>query len=396
MKILLVSDYGYLAGGAEVMTANLQGELMRRGHDVRLFSTDITGKQQRNFADETCFGTESGFRTLLQTANPWAYRSLSMVLKEFCPDVVHVRLFLTQLSPLICPLLEHFPSIYHVSWYRPICPKGTKVLPDDRCCESHPGLACLKSGCLPLRDWAPLMIQMRMFKAWRHHFDLVVANSRAVKARLEAENISPIEVVHNGVPRQSPPLRSLGVPTVAFAGRLVREKGAHVVIEAFEQVTRQLPAARLLIAGDGPERAALTDSIRARGLHDNVGFLGYLNHDTLAESLNAAWVQAVPSTWPEPFGMAAIEAMMRGVPVVASAHGGLPEIVDHGTTGLLVPPGNSNQLAQALLQILKHRETAESMGAASYARAVDTFSIEACCDRFVSYYESLTQRRRHY
>jgi glycosyltransferase involved in cell wall biosynthesis len=138
------------------------------------------------------------------------------------------------------------------------------------------------------------------------------------------------------------------------------------------------------------------DSIRARGLHDNVEFLGHLNHDALAGSLKAAWVQAVPSTWPEPFGMVAIEAMMQGVPVVASAHGGLPEIVDHGVTGFLVPPGDSNQLAQALLRILRHRETAESMGAASYARAFDKFSIEACCDRFVSYYENLIQRRRHY
>jgi len=394
MKVLLVSDYGHLAGGAELMMMRLREELRRRGHDARFFSTALKDKKDQNFADYTCFGTESGFRTLLQTANPWAYRGLSTVLTTFRPDVVHVRLFLTQLSPLILPLLKHVPSIYHVAWYRPICPKGTKVLPDGQSCQSRPGHVCLKNGCLPVRDWAPLMLQMRMLTAWRHHFDLVVANSRAVKARLEAEDISPVEVVYNGIPIEPMPARTLDTPTVAFVGRLVREKGTHVLIEAFEQVTRHLPEAQLLIVGDGPERGALADNVQARGLSHNVQFLGHLSHDAMAQSLKPARVHVVPSLWAEPFGIVAVEAMMRGLPVIASAHGGLQEIVDDGSTGLLVPPGNSDRLAEALLQILSHQETSERMGAAGYARAVEKFSLKTFCDRFVSYYEGLTQRSR--
>src|SRR5207237_1732610 len=142
-------------------------------------------------------GTTSRLRTLLQSANPWAAMKLRRVLDVFQPDIVHVKMFLTQLSPLILPMLKNVRSIYHVVWYRPICPLGTKLLPDGNLCYSPPGTICYRTGCLPLRDWAPLMLQMKLWRRWRGVFDLVVANSEAVKRRLMAEGIEPVEVVLN-------------------------------------------------------------------------------------------------------------------------------------------------------------------------------------------------------
>lgn len=109
MKILLVNDYSTPTGGAEIRMLGVRDGLRERGHDARLFAGSAqptTG----NAADYECFGTLSRFRSLLQTANPFAYVELKRVLAEFRPDVVHVRIFLTQLSPLILPLLRNIPS----------------------------------------------------------------------------------------------------------------------------------------------------------------------------------------------------------------------------------------------------------------------------------------------
>jgi len=119
LKILLVSDYAPPIGGAEIMTLMLRDGLRERGHDVRIFASRAESSPDDTHADYYCFGTTTTARTALQVANPWAYRRLRSVLAEFRPDVVHVKMFLTQLSPLILPLLRDVPTLHHVVWYRP-------------------------------------------------------------------------------------------------------------------------------------------------------------------------------------------------------------------------------------------------------------------------------------
>jgi glycosyltransferase involved in cell wall biosynthesis len=342
-----------------------------------------------SFADYECFGTTSRFRTLLQTANPWAFWQLRRVLVEFQPDVIHVRIFLTQLSPLILPLLRDVPSLYHVVWYRPICPLGTKMLPDGTACQVPAGAVCYRNHCLPLRDWLPLMLQMKLWRRWRDAFNLIVANSEAVRRRLIAEGIEPVEVVWNGVPIQPsrPPLSS--PPTVAFAGRLVREKGVDVLLRAFAKAIIQMPEARLLLAGDGPERGHLERLVADLKLADNIAMLGHLPRQEVERHFAQAWVQAVPSRWEEPFANAALEAMMRGTAVVASDSGGMVEMVRDGQTGLLAPPGDVDALAKALLLLLQDREVAERMGKAGREVALAHFSQAACVDKFIYLYQAL-------
>lgn len=389
MKILLVNDYATPTGGAELSMLRLRNGLRERGHDVRLFASSARPGAGDSFADYECFGTTSPFRTLLQTANPLAFWQLRRTLAEFRPDVVHVKIFLTQLSPLILPLLKDVPSLYHAVWYRAICPLGTKMLPDETACWMPVGTICYRSHCLPLRHWVPLMWQMKLWWRWRRMFNLFVANSDAVKRRLMAEGIEPVEVIWNGIPSQPlrPPLSSL--PTVAFAGRLVREKGVDVLLHAFAKVVTQIPEAQLLLAGDGPEREHLKSLVANLKLSDRVAMLGHLPRQEMELHVAQTWVQAVPSRWEEPFANVVLEAMMRGTAVVASGSGGMVEMVRDSQTGFLVPPGDVEALAKALLQLLQNRELADQMGRAGREVALTYFSQEACVDNFIRLYQSL-------
>ena len=171
-----------------------------------------------------------------------------------------------------------------------------------------------------------------------------------------------------------------GPPLAVFAGRLVREKGAHVILEA----ARALPEAGFVITGEGPERMAL-EALAG----PNVEFTGHLSRDAMEARFAGAWVQAVPSLWQEPFGLTAAEAQMRGTAVVASAVGGLAEVVRHGLTGLVVPPGDVGAWVAALRTLLTNREAAERMGQAGRAHAVAVLGMERFTNRFLEAYRSI-------
>jgi len=389
MRILLVSDYATPTGGAELMILSLREALRKRGHDARLFASSAHPLNVPSEADYECLGITSRLRGLIQIANLSAYWGLRRVLQEFRPDVVHVRLFLSQLSPAILPLLRDIPAIYHVAWYRPICPIGTKMLPDGSPCREPAGTACLSNRCFPAYAWPTAMLQMKLWRHWRDAFNLIVANSDATRRRLEAEGIDPVEVVWNGVPVRPARSRLSPRPTIVFAGRLVREKGADVLLEAFARLQAHIPEARLLIAGEGPERDRLKSQISRLHLNSSADLIGYLPRLELEKRFNEAWVQVVPSRWEEPFGIAAAEALMRGTALIASCTGGLSEIVQHGQTGILVPPQDAGALAEALFLLVEDPARAERMGTNGREFALRYLTEEAFVDRFQNLYGRL-------
>lgn len=233
------------------------------------------------------------------------------------------------------------------------------------------------------------MIQMRLWRRWKGAFARIIANSEATKAALVAEGIEPVQVIWNGVPMSVRRASMSIVPTVVYAGRLVREKGIDVLVRAFEFVHNRIPDAKLLIAGTGPDQKVLERLIQNLGLKETVWLLGHLNRSDLEKRSKTAWVQAVPSRWAEPFGLVAAEAMMQGRAVVASATGGLQEIVENGRTGFLIPPDDPEALAEKLSVLLLDRRLAETMGEAARSVAQIRFSLARQVDEFIRVYEQL-------
>jgi glycosyltransferase involved in cell wall biosynthesis len=395
MKILLVNDYGVPAGGAECIVLSLRDELLRRGHDARLFASTAAVAGLPNLADATCYGTTGPLRTPLQCANPWAERALERILADFRPDVVHVNLYLTQLSPMILRALRGTPSVYYAQWYRAVCPLGTRRRPDGKPCEANVGTACLRSGCLSAQAWPLLMLQARFDRTWGGAFRRVTAISQAVAESLDtygAPYLRGATVVPPGTAVVEPRQDFAAIPTIVTAGRLVPEKGFDVLLRAFRIVAARIPEAKLVMVGAGPEAVSLGGLAATLGLGEKVSFPGHLSHADTLMRMRGAWVSCVPSVWAEPFGMAAAEAQMQGVPVVASRTGGLVDIVRDGLTGRLVEPGDVDGLAAALTAILADRDAVASMGRAAHADARERFDLPGFASRFEAIYREVAAR----
>ena len=389
MRILLITDYATPTGGAELVMLRLRSGLRHRGHDARLLASTARPLGQVSQADYHCFGMMSPLRGLTQVWNPSAYWKLRSVLAEFRPEVVHVRLFLSQLSPAILPLLRNTPAIYHAAWYRAICPLGTKLLPDGSVCNQSAGLACVKNRCIPAFAWPTVTAQRSLQRRSWSSFNWVVANSHATERSLTSEGIAVDQVIWNGVEIR-PPAPPLGsIPTIVFAGRLVREKGTANLLEAFSQVREHVPEARLLIAGDGPERVSLEALATRLNLQKNVRMLGMLTRDEMEKEFAHAWAQVVPSLWQEPFGLVAAEALMRGTPAVVSDSGGLTEIVESGKTGLHCPAGDIMALSAALRQLCSNPVQCRTMGEAAREFALSHLDNNIFVDRFIERYDAL-------
>ena len=150
-----------------------------------------------------------------------------------------------------------------------------------------------------------------------------------------------------------PPVSGQPRQNVLFVGRLVEKKGCRYLILAMQQVQSQFPLARLIIIGDGPERASLELQAREAGIQCE--FRGAQSSHVVRQELSSARVFCVPSVKAktgdsEGLGIVFAEAQAMGVPVVSSLHGGIPEVVSDGVTGLLAPERDHDRLAQHIIR----------------------------------------------
>ncbi|MEA3407267.1 MAG: glycosyltransferase [Chloroflexota bacterium] len=233
--------------------------------------------------------------------------------------------------------------------------------------------------------------------------DAVVAVSKDVyQAEVQRSGIDPkkVTMIPNGVqlrefsnfdPAAAEKLRdawSIQPETaiIGTVGRFVTPKGHIYLLDALASLRNQMPDIRALIIGDGPLRSSIETSVKALGLAEIVILTG-TRHD-IPELLSLLDLFVLPSLW-EGLPIAILEAMAAGLPVVATRVGGVPEVVVDGETGLLVPPGDPDALAQAILRLLRDPDLRHRMGQAGRARVAEHFSVEQMVRKTEALYERL-------
>jgi N-acetyl-alpha-D-glucosaminyl L-malate synthase BshA len=166
-----------------------------------------------------------------------------------------------------------------------------------------------------------------------------------------------------------PPKRSPQERTIMHVSNFRPVKRVEDVVAIFARICEAVDA-RLALVGDGPDAAAARDSAERLGVLDRVEFVGVVDH--IASLLAAADLFLLPSST-ESFGLAALEAMASGVPVIASRVGGLPEVIEDGVTGYLAPPGNVERMASLAIALLTDQDAHHAMGRAARERATERF-----------------------
>lgn len=216
---------------------------------------------------------------------------------------------------------------------------------------------------------------------------------RELALRYKVARPEQLVVIHNGVEPQAllrgaadPSLVGEPGPWIVSVCRLAPQKDPLTLLRAF----RALPQGKLLLVGDGPLRPTVERFVQREGLGGRVVLVGEQEH--VGAFLKRADVFALSSRW-EGSPLTIIEAMLVGLPVVATRVGGVPELVEHGTTGLLVPAGDPEALARALAQVLADPRRRRTMAACGRKKAWQEFTLERMLDQVRQLYHTLLARR---
>lgn len=186
----------------------------------------------------------------------------------------------------------------------------------------------------------------------------------------------------DGVPQQE---RSYS-PRLVFVGNLKKIKGVHVLLKALALVHQVEPDVNLVIIGKGPEERSLKELVTKNGLQNNVSFLGFISGEKKISILKSAQMQLVPSLW-ESLPIVILEGMACGKPIVASRIGGIPYVIHEGINGFLVEPGDTEQIAARILELLQDEGKRVKMGNASHEMAKE-FLWEKVADKTIAIYFS--------
>lgn len=198
-----------------------------------------------------------------------------------------------------------------------------------------------------------------------------------------------LRTIYNGVDVvrfHPPPVRARAPDTITLitASQLIPEKGVGHMIRAM----KGLPSScRLQIAGDGPSESQLRSLARSLDVHDRVEFLGV--RSDLQDLYRHADIYVHPATWQEAFGISIVEAMASGCAVVASDVGAIPELIQPGHTGLIVPPGDVVALRSAIMRLVQEPDVRLRLGDRARERAATAFRIERCIAEHLDFCEQL-------
>jgi len=393
LRILIAHNrYRSEQPSGEDRVVDLEVDLLRAaGHEVATF---------QRCSDEIAMMSATD-RALTVMRVPWSRPSrleFGSRLRAVRPDIVHLHNTVPLISPSVLAAAADagIPVVATLHQYRQICPTG-EMFRDGSACDECVGRLpwpSIRHGCYRGSRVATVPLSIAMMTGRRHWWTQVTkffCVSAALRDRLIAAGMPAdrMTVKHNFVPDIG--VRSGPSEHVLYLGRLSKEKGLPLLMAAWERLT----AARtvglpLVIAGAGPLAATVEKWAAARS---DVRYLGLLDREQCARVLRASAAVVVPSVLPETFGLVAVEAMSAGVPVVAAAHGGPPELVAHGVTGLLHIPGDADSLAAQLVTALDPAN-GERMGLAGRKRYEARFSSEVGLSRLIGEYESTIDQWR--
>jgi glycosyltransferase involved in cell wall biosynthesis len=353
---LLVVD-SLEVGGAERQVVDLALALRRKGYEV-VVACSIAGDLSAALEESGTSVRPLLRRLVKRRLSPvYAWRLRRLLLRSERFDLVHAHIYASAVAAAIATLGTGIPLVItehtEASW----------------------------------QTWRARWVSRWVYR----RAERIIAVSTPIRRRLiERDGVHPdlITIVPNAVVSASedPPTGPRERPLVGVVARLQPEKGVANFLKAAARVAPRFPEAHFVIAGDGPLRQELVALAEDLGLRDRVHFLGFRSDaSALMGSLDVLVVPSLTEGSP----LVTLEAMAAGVPVVASAVGGIPDQTRHDKEGLLVPPGDTGAMGDAIVALLRDPARARSLGEAGRRRATSEFSHAAMVRRIEDVYRDI-------
>ncbi|MFH1563366.1 MAG: glycosyltransferase family 4 protein [Nitrospirota bacterium] len=402
LNILMVNNFFYPRGGAEISLFNTAQLLKEKGHKVFFFSShhpeNYEYEYSQYFVRDIDFQGLSSVKAKIAGLGRaiWCKESqkkLEWFLKEHKIDIAHLNNINYRISPSIISVLKgkKIPIVMHLRDYYLVC-GNSLLLANGKICEACRGgkyFNAIKVGCRDGLKGSGVIA----LSGFLHHkvlkiFDKVnyfISPSRFLIKEIEEMGFDFKErVVYlpNFVDTSRiEPEFSFEKKNIIYIGRLSLEKGLETLLEAVKGLEINLE-----IAGEGPLKNRLEEKVKKEKI-SNIKFLGYLSDEKLANKIKEGMASVVPSEWYENNPRSVLESFAYGKPVIGSNVGGIPELVRHGETGLLFEMGNAQDLRARITEMLQNPSKITEMGQKARKIVEDEYNQEIYYQRLKEVYE---------
>ena len=371
MRILYVNEKCGYFGGVEQNIADSAEGLSARGHECFLAFQEVTGRQVSEY--------QALFKECVPI-HPFLHN-----LERIKPDVIYIHK--AQVG-LLQDGLEGVRSVRMIHDHDLCCPRRHKYYAwNGRVCRHKADWRCYLD--MAFLERVPGSRQLGLVSIGDKMLEM--RRNRQLSLLLVASAWMREELIQNGFAAERiktlpyavrMPLQAMApIPKenrILYVGQLIRGKGVDLLLKALAHLRCDY---ELTIAGTGNAQHSLEQLSRKLGLTGKVRFAGWVGPQDIGECYAKAKVSVVPSRWPEPFGMVGLEAMHYGRPVVGFSVGGIPDWLEHGVTGLLVPEQDVRAFANALEQLLEDPTLCSKLGEQAQERVRTKFSFENYLDR---------------
>ena len=403
MKILFVNNDINRLGGIDKCFTDDVSLFRNSGYQVY---TLVTNQKIRQKTPQDYFYKEPSFAPLRYLC---AYFDIFFLIRVWFwiskvkPTIVHIHGYPLQIITLILILrLKKIPFIQtvHDASFT-ICPSGLLIRGINNPCAGCPnlfGIKCLNSFCRSItwvsgKKWLQWFLiyglrerlRIKLMKKW---VAISISPSKALADLMTSHNFN-VRNIYNSIDitNDSNAQPEAHTQNILYIGRLHFTKGVNHLIIAMKKAVGQFPKAKLRIIGDGPEKNNLIQLTKSLSLSDNITFVGAVQSNKVKKYINSSLFSVIPSIWFENNPLSVIEVMSLGRPVIGSKMGGIPELVIHNKTGLLFEAANTDQLSDAIINLLSNSKLVEVLGDNARQAIIQRFSSQTRLQNLITLYQ---------
>jgi len=375
MKIALVSPYDFAyPGGVVNHISSLERHFTRMGNEVRVIApmsrgVSVFGDRFIPIGRPRAIPTSGSIARV--TISVRLSSQIKAVLDEEKFDIIHLH---EPLMPMLCTTVLRLAN--------------TPIVGTFHAFGGRPGY-----------DFGKPLTTI-LLRRWFNKLDGKIAVSKPAMEFASRYFPEHYDIIPNGVDleRFSPEITPLdeftdGKLNILFVSRLEKRKGLNYLLQAYQQIKGEIPDSRLIVVGPGTRLRRKYEKWVARNGLKDVIFVGYTSYDELPRYYKTADIFCVPATGRESFGIILLEAMAVSKPIVATSIEGYASLINNGVEGLLVPPKDRKQLAQALLSLATDESLRQRIGANGRTKALE-YGWDRISQRILDFYQGILTRQK--
>ncbi len=397
MRLLFINNFyqPFVFGGAEIGLHAEITELRRRGHQISVITLSENRKPYTEKIDDITIYRIAPFnlypacefqnkplilKPLVHTIDIWNPSSYAAINKILCmekPDIVHINNFKgISLSAFDSVKRANLPCIFTIRDYSLICPRATLLRASNKICN------CTNIFCLTYKNAQNLLISGKV--------DAFIAPSKFIVQKMK-EHAFFVNLTANILPTGIN-LNSASISkkyhniNILYLGALNENKGTHILIQAFNKLNHK--NVTLNIVGKGPAESSLKE---LAGNNPNIIFHGFLSIDEKNNLLTKMNIAVVPSLWYDNGPAVVYECFNYSIPIIGSNIGGIPDLVNHGSNGMLFEPGNIDELMSILQLLIKDLALLENLERGAFA-ASRNYDIADHVSKLEKIYQSMIRK----